>query len=884
MNKVKIRIVVCIMIVAIIPSLVFMGQSGGIQSFQQMRRDSRSGFTASEDFSYAMEEKLKDFCEYVRLKELVETNGKYDENSTFITFLTTLQRFSENLNVSEKKIAKLDAYSKKNYSLESLLQRENGKIYREEFQKFFDGNLDVFSKRKNMSEVPYQKGFQTLNYGENNLYFYNNTLYKLDNSSLKEDSVVVKRNAENLLRRVLLLEEDKNKTDQDRFDYNYITDEMGQYQNVGGDVVYSLEAAVRYAAYVQAAYEYYDAVFSKDNTNLYYYICSSTGELLDSNCDNVTIDEYFKNGSSEKKDFSYFSYESRATERFWLNYKGLFSGLSEEDMQQYQQEGRGRIIVSGDFDTSIMDNFGNFLYSAYKRQDKNLSNIYVILAVDNSYSGKDLLGSANEVWQEKVGTWQNVILFWCITGVVELFCMLYLLFKLKKTGWKPKWFLEIYFLLAVLFLGGFAGIIYQVMNQQNIALIALSIYGIGGSILFATGAMQLIYLLVSIWMPASERKSLLQSLFRKLRKAFKGWVQYTKEIIKNFRYYYVEEQKEAEKLIQSICIDAIGIIGILVAYFVPASSMQFYSYPYNMIFCISVGILLVNCGFRWRKQGNRIRSYEKILIGSREIAEGDFDYKISTENEHGEYRKVIDNLNRIADGISYAVDEKMKSERMKTDLIANVSHDIKTPLTSIINYVGLLKTCEQNNPSWKEYVEVLDNKSQRLKTLIEDLIEASKVSSGTLQLEKTNMNINELIAQTNGEFIEKLEEKNLTLQAKIPEEPVVIYADGMRVFRILENLYNNVTKYSMPGTRVYAQLEEKDTGVYFILRNISQEELNITPDELTERFIRGDASRTTEGSGLGLSIAKSLMELHGGTLEIYLEGDLFRVTLCFPKV
>ena len=218
---------------------------------------------------------------------------------------------------------------------------------------------------------------------------------------------------------------------------------------------------------------------------------------------------------------------------------------------------------------------------------------------------------------------------------------------------------------------------------------------------------------------------------------------------------------------------------------------------------------------------------------------------------------------------------------MKADLITNVSHDIKTPLTSIINYVDLMKRENITNERLKRYLEVLDQKSQRLKNLTEDLVEASRASSGNLTLHLERLNFVELVKQACGEFEEKFAERKLTEVTSFPEHPLPVIVDGRRTWRIIENLFQNTKKYAMPGTRVYVSVEEADGYACFTMKNISETELNISAEELTERFIRGDSSRTTEGSGLGLSIAQSLTRLQNGIFEIYLNGDLFQVSVQF---
>lgn len=270
-----------------------------------------------------------------------------------------------------------------------------------------------------------------------------------------------------------------------------------------------------------------------------------------------------------------------------------------------------------------------------------------------------------------------------------------------------------------------------------------------------------------------------------------------------------------------------------------------------------------------------------IRDGLARIASGELDFKIDASELIGDNKEMAEAVNHVGDGLQNAVKETLKSERLKADLITNVSHDIKTPLTSIINYVDLLKREEIQDPKMKGYIDILDSKSQRLKQLTEDLVEASKISSGNIVLDMQPIRLGELIRQTNGEFEEKFNARNLEIVSRIPEEPIVIMADGRRMWRVIENLYNNVAKYAMPGTRVYVEVKKIGCRVIFEIKNVSEHPLNIRAEELTERFIRGDVSRSTEGSGLGLSIAQNLVNLQHGTFDIYLDGDLFKITITF---
>lgn len=274
-----------------------------------------------------------------------------------------------------------------------------------------------------------------------------------------------------------------------------------------------------------------------------------------------------------------------------------------------------------------------------------------------------------------------------------------------------------------------------------------------------------------------------------------------------------------------------------------------------------------------------IIEYEEIIKQTKMIANGDISNKITAKIQFKSNRQMAEAVNNIGEGISKAVDDSIKNERMKTDLITNVSHDIKTPLTSIINYVNLLRMEDIKDEKVSNYINVLESKSQRLKILTDDLVEASKLSSGVIKLEFDKLNLVELIKQSAGEYEEKFAEKNLEVVMDLPMSPVYVKADGRKMWRVLENLYGNIYKYAMKGTRVYVDLSMIGSRVILVVKNISDGALNLKGDELTERFIRGDVSRSTEGSGLGLSIAKSIIDRHGGEFKIVLDGDLFKVVI-----
>lgn len=272
----------------------------------------------------------------------------------------------------------------------------------------------------------------------------------------------------------------------------------------------------------------------------------------------------------------------------------------------------------------------------------------------------------------------------------------------------------------------------------------------------------------------------------------------------------------------------------------------------------------------------------KLKIAGEHLAVGDLDYKIDEKGLFLDFKDHAHNLGSIGDGMSRAVEEKMKSEKFKTELITNVSHDIKTPLTSIINYVDLLSAEEIENENAREYVDVIERQAQRLKKLTDDLVEASKAASGTVKLDLIPCKAAVLMSQAAGEYDSKMKEKNLELITGQMEDEIEIIVDGRSMWRIFDNLLNNICKYSQPGTRVYQSLENRDGMAIITYKNTSEYQLNITEEELMERFVRGDRSRHTDGSGLGLSIAKNLTELQGGSFKVNIDGDLFKVMVEFP--
>ena len=406
-----------------------------------------------------------------------------------------------------------------------------------------------------------------------------------------------------------------------------------------------------------------------------------------------------------------------------------------------------------------------------------------------------------------------------------------------------------------------------ICGMISLSFLAISIVALNMlnyiTILFAFISYILAYIVASIWVVTTikriKAREFLRSFttykiirwiyhkFKNLRATFRNKTPETKKI---FWYYIVF-------IAISIILASLFYTGLAILLLI-----AFWIYSY----------------FRIRKYVNKQAKIEEAL---KNIYEGKTDIYVDESELEGILKRMAIYINDIAGGFSNAIKESLKSERLKTELITNVSHDIKTPLTSIINYVDLIKKEDIQNEKIKEYVDILDKKSQRLKKLTEDLVEASKASSGNIKLNLEEIRVKELINQTIGEFKDKFENKNLIIETNMPEDDVKITADNRYMYRIIENLFSNITKYAQDGTRVYIDVKKKNKNIEISIKNISKDRLNISADELMQRFVRGDKSRYTEGSGLGLSIAKSLTELQKGTFNITIDGDLFKVEMRF---
>lgn len=330
-----------------------------------------------------------------------------------------------------------------------------------------------------------------------------------------------------------------------------------------------------------------------------------------------------------------------------------------------------------------------------------------------------------------------------------------------------------------------------------------------------------------------------------------------------------------------VLVIIINFITVWITFYVGSG---YYYYPTALMACgiVSIPISLALI-YIYRKLSKKFVYIDYISNNIKNIEDGDLKYQLKVEG-NDEIANLALSINNITKGLDTALDNQIKSEKMKTELITNVSHDLKTPLTSIVNYVDILKNNELDNDTIKDYINILDRKSKRLKVLVEDIFEASKISSGDIELNIEKTDIKELLIQSIVELEDKIEGSKLDFVIDTPDECIYTMVDGKRIYRVFENLINNILKYSLENTRVYIDMFEDDEDVNIILKNISNHRLNMKPEELLERFRRGDVSRNTEGSGLGLSIAQNLISIQGGSMDLYIDGDLFKVMIKFKKL
>ncbi len=623
-------------------------------------------------------------------------------------------------------------------------------------------------------------------------------------------------------------------------------DDKNQYletDNFGENYLYSIISKARYVKKVKPeVYEYGDYTKIEDdnyNASIYYNDYNYDNSSINSYIKYIIVDEKTENLYTNIKSSDYIKeiQEMKNKKNFW-NYEG---GKITTNIDSINQDNAKYIIAS--YSQNYLD--GVKVYSSFDEEAYGYSNSYYI---------------QNVVYEMFKNEQNSPVYLIPITSVFLLAMIVYLVWAIGHEKGKDEIQLsgvdkvpyEILITIVFLALGifislGVASVETMIPQKMLIPLIVISYLGSYGSLAVGTATTIKRLKAKSFW-----RSFLIYKIYYWLKEK-------TKKFLK------VVSDKNSSKKKITIFYWGFIIISSLI-FLATISGIGILLLP---IFWIWVYVLIIKY----------VEKVDKINKALKQIYEGNPNVHLEKEELTGALKQMAEYINDIAGGFTNAIEQSLKSERLKTELITNVSHDIKTPLTSIINYVDLLKQENIEDEKIKQYIDILNQKSLRLKKLIEDLVEASKVSSGNVKLNIEVIDLKELLAQTLGEFEDRFETKKLKIDLEMPNEEVKIRADNRYMYRVIENLFSNITKYSIDNSRVYISLTKKNDRIKLEIKNISKDKLNITPDELMQRFVRGDKSRYTEGSGLGLSIAKSLTEMQGGKFDINIDGDLFKVII-----
>ena len=623
-------------------------------------------------------------------------------------------------------------------------------------------------------------------------------------------------------------------------------DDKNQYletDNFGENYLYSIISKARYVKKVKPeVYEYGDYTKIEDdsyNASIYYNDYNYDNSSINSYINYIIIDEKTENLYTNIKSSDYIKeiQEMKNKKNFW-NYEG---GKITTNIDSINQDNAKYIIAS--YSQNYLE--GVKVYSSFDEEAYGYSNSYYI---------------QNTVYEMFKNNQNSPVYLIPITSVLLLAMIVYLVWAIGHEKGKDEIQLSgidkvpyeilitiIFFALGIFVSLGVASVETIIPQKMLIPLIVISYLGSYGSLAVGTATTIKRLKAKSFW-----RSFLMYKIY--------AWA---KEKVK--KLFNVVSDKNSSK--RKITIFYWGFIIVSGLIFLATASG------------VGVLLLLVFWVFVYILMLKYIEKVDKINQALKEIYEGNPNVHLEKEELTGVLKQMAEYINDIAGGFTNAIEQSLKSERLKTELITNVSHDIKTPLTSIINYVDLLKQEDIKDEKIKQYIDILNQKSLRLKKLIEDLVEASKVSSGNVKLNIEVIDLKELLAQTIGEFEDRFENKNLKIDIEIPDEEVKIKADNRYMYRVIENLFSNITKYSIDNSRVYISLTKQNDKIKLEIKNISKDKLNISPDELMQRFVRGDKSRYTEGSGLGLSIAKSLTEMQDGKFDINIDGDLFKVII-----
>ena len=801
-------------------------------------------YTQTSEFEGLVNTRVGQLEEYIRLKKILETNGKLDYNKIVVS--TNELDESQKQEYTIKELMALndfyveDVYPTNNTTLKELFEEKRSEVTLREVA-YGNTTTSVSTTAESINEIDYYQYKYTNGY----IQILPGNYSEIDfvvNFLDKDDYIIVEDRAE-ALSKVKELWSVNNE------EVSEVTIEEKEMLNGEIIEVYDInDIAYRFTYYV-SFYTFYEELFKEGNTNFNYWIYIPEGTLTNlpkdkiDNSDNMLESIKESGGKFITYDPDGYQLETSLSYVNRNNIKGIEATLIGDEDKEF----RLGIEVPSSFDYAHIGDEFAVEEATYKEGKLHIQ----ILAI--SVIGAVIITIASSGYLISAVGHKKGVEGIALTGFDHIYS-------------------EIAAIILIL-LGGIVCVpLFVILDSYRITEVYVII------IIALTFIVE--YIIFFIGMASLTRRIKAKTLWKdSICGRFIGSIRKKiKKLIKNlsvvFREFFLQ-RNVTTKVVIVYGAWVLSLFMILFIMLVPRSSFLAFA---GLLLLIGGNLAVLYFLVKM------VNDYQKIISGTERIAGGEINYKISDKKLNGENKRLVEAINNITSGLAQAIESSIKNERMKTDLITNVSHDIKTPLTSIINYVDLLKRENIEDEKIKSYLEVLDNKSQRLKTLTEDLVEASKLSSGNMEFIMEKINLVELVTQVNGEFIEKFTDRNLTIIPNLPGEPLIIKADGRRVWRVLENLYNNASKYSMDGTRVYIDLVVKEKRAFFSIKNISEIQLNIKAEELTERFIRGESSRTTEGSGLGLSIASSLTELMDGSFEIYLDGDLFRVTVSFSLV
>lgn len=813
-------ITICIAVIILFSSIITSSNSR-MYGYGVSPFDNARSFEDTENFTNMLRDSANEISRYAVIRDQMETNGKFDENKE-IDIIQFANRYEQPNNKGGIP-----------YYLEDLIKwGQYGVVYE-------DGSPYVYEEDYTFS---YENGYSYDN--------SNDLIVGFEATSESQDDF-----GSDLPQ--ILITEPADQSESATAAAVEITPILERYKPIGGDTIADyiaetltyrsacnyLYESIQALTYNYHQYRQFQTFYQEDKTNLRYYIEKTENEEKNSYSN---LPKGIQGGKEEeyiKGLGKYICYDAKT-----LSYS-TNTGLKEEEI------------------TNILNSY-EYAYSDNSR---------IMIGLDTTYPAVDNYSVANANFNT-IGRWIEpiiIIVVICVSIIFIMFILLSMVAGKNKRNAEvvPIWFdrlnTECSFAVAFVVCGAavfVTGLSIKGFYQNNFD---------GGTIIFCASAgvlvthMLLMFFYLSIVRRIKSHTLWKNSLFYKIG-----------SFIKKIMQGIINKIKE-------LCFRIFDNGRLTIRTWVPFISFLFINYILLMWGMTSTLIALAFDMLIGWYLFNENKARKRVVDGIELIKDGDMSYQVDIKGMHGDNLILAESVNTLGGAVRRAVETSMKDERLKADLITNVSHDIKTPLTSIINYVDLIRREDIQNEKIRGYINILDAKSQRLKHLTEDLVEASKISSGNIILQMTKLNFIELLNQTTGEFSENFANKSLQTIVNVPEHPVVIEADSRRMWRVIENLFRNIEKYAMENTRVYIDVvEEKQENKVLVnvtIRNISKHPLNISADDLTKRFIRGDISRNTEGSGLGLSIAKNLVELQGGTFEIYLDGDLFKVMIGFPE-